>query len=188
MLIVSKLFRRNFMKHFFVVFLFLFSVLLEAQTKTELNSDGPNKYFYPNGKVSSEGMIREGKPDGYWKTFYETGKLKSEGNRKDFQLDSIWKFYTEDGRTSLEFSYKNGKKNGYKKTFTKEGKLDSEELYADDIKQGYTNYYYKEGPLSKKIPFIKGREEGIAPLSPSLNTKQVLYEVRKKSTGKMQTG
>jgi antitoxin component YwqK of YwqJK toxin-antitoxin module len=136
--------------------------LLAAQLKNEVNPNGTNRYFYPNGRVSSEGIMRDGKPDGYWKTYYENGKLKSEGNRKDFQLDSLWRFYTEDGKPSLEFSYKGGKKNGYKKTFTKQGKVDSEELYSDDVKQGFSNSYYKEGPLWKKIPFVKGREEGIA--------------------------
>ena len=52
--------------------------------------DGFHQYFYPDGKVSSEGILVDGKPEGHWKTFYETGVLKSEGNRVDFQLDSTW--------------------------------------------------------------------------------------------------
>jgi antitoxin component YwqK of YwqJK toxin-antitoxin module len=150
------------MKRFLLACYLFLPLLIAAQPKNELNPNGFNRYFYPNGMLSSEGSMRDGKPDGYWKTYYDNGKLKSEGNRKDFQLDSIWKFYTEEGKPSLEFSYKNGKKNGYKKTFNKEGHIESEELYNDDVKQGYTNYYYKEGPLWKKIPFTKGREEGLA--------------------------
>jgi antitoxin component YwqK of YwqJK toxin-antitoxin module len=150
------------MKRFLLSYCFLLPLLLAAQPKNELNPNGLNRYYYPNGQVSSEGSMRDGKPDGYWKTYYDNGKLKSEGNRKDFQLDSLWKFYTEEGKLSLEFDYKNGKKNGYKKTYNKEGHVDVEELYADDVKQGYTNYYYKEGTLWKKIPFEKGREEGMA--------------------------
>ncbi|HXC06537.1 MAG TPA: hypothetical protein VNZ86_17395, partial [Bacteroidia bacterium] len=115
-----------------------------------------------NGLLSSEGAMRDGKPDGYWKTYYDNGKQKSEGNRKDFQLDSVWKFYTEEGKLSLEFNYKNGKKNGFKKTYNKDAHSDLEEMYVEDVKQGFTNYYYKEGPLWKKVPFVKGREEGMA--------------------------
>jgi antitoxin component YwqK of YwqJK toxin-antitoxin module len=152
----------SMMKFVSIGLLLAVTFLSQAQTKNELNTNGPNKYFYPNGKVSSEGTMRDGKPDGYWKTYYETGKLKSEGNRRNFQLDSIWRFYTEDDKPSMEFSYKDGKKNGYKKTYNKDGKTDSEELYSDDVKQGPTNYYYKEGQLWKKIPFVKNREEGIA--------------------------
>jgi antitoxin component YwqK of YwqJK toxin-antitoxin module len=149
------------MKHFFRSLLLLLPFVLAAQPKNEINPNGLNHYYFQNGKISSEGSMRDGKPDGYWKTYYESGHLKSEGNRKDFQLDSTWKFYTDDGKLSLEFSYRAGKKNGYKKTYT-DGKLESEELYAEDLKQGFTNYYYKEGPLWRKIPFVKGREEGTA--------------------------
>ena len=65
--------------------------------------------------MSSQGPLRDGKPDGYWKTYSPTGVLKSEGNRKNFQLDSVWKFYNEKGITAFEFNYKDGKKNGLKK-------------------------------------------------------------------------
>jgi antitoxin component YwqK of YwqJK toxin-antitoxin module len=92
------------MKNLFNFIFFLLSLGLSAQQKGETNPNGPNKFLYPNGKVSSEGVMRDGKPDGYWKTYYLNGKVKSEGNRKEFQLDSIWKFYTEDGKPSLEFS------------------------------------------------------------------------------------
>ena len=40
------------------------------------------QYRYENGTVSSEGYLKDGKPDGYWKTYHPNGKLKSEGNRK----------------------------------------------------------------------------------------------------------
>ena len=44
--------------------------------------DGPFKIYYPNGQVSSEGVIKDGKPDGSWITYYVTGVKKSEGKRK----------------------------------------------------------------------------------------------------------
>ena len=56
------------------------------------------QFLFPNGNVSSEGILREGKPDGYWKTYYENGLLKSEGNRLNFSLDSTWMFYFQDGQ------------------------------------------------------------------------------------------
>ena len=47
--------------------------------------DGPARYLYPNGQVSSEGVLVNGRPEGYWRTYYETGALRSEGNRKRFE-------------------------------------------------------------------------------------------------------
>ena len=75
-------------------------------------NDGKNgytKFTYPNGKISSEGMMVNGKPDGYWKTYYVTGVKKSEGNRKNFLLDSIWLFYNELSDTTEKISYVLGK-------------------------------------------------------------------------------
>ncbi len=131
-----------------------------AQENTGANN-GFTQFFYPNGKVSSEGTLLNGKPDGYWKTFYENGVLKSEGNRRNFQLDSVWKFYNEQGVLTTEYVYQSGKKNGLKKTYSGESqKLLTEEQYVNDIKQGLTNLY-KDGYKSKEVPFVNGKEEGI---------------------------
>ena len=73
-------------------------------------TDGYNSFYYDNGNLSSEGMMKSGKPDGYWKTYYENGIIKSEGNRKFFELDSIWKFYGKDGIIAMEISYMEGLK------------------------------------------------------------------------------
>lgn len=120
--------------------------------------DGYQRFYYQNGILSSEGMMRDGKPDGYWKAWFENGKLKSEGNRKDFQLDSLWKFYNENGSTVLEITYKNGKKNGPKTSY-----LDKEtvkENFVSDVKEGWTRYYRTDGTLRLEIPFVKGLEQG----------------------------
>ena len=69
-------------------------------------------YRYANDSISSEGTLRNGKPDGYWKTYYENGKLKSEGNRKDYLLDGQWLFFSEEGDTTLLVNYVNDIKHG----------------------------------------------------------------------------
>jgi antitoxin component YwqK of YwqJK toxin-antitoxin module len=79
-----------------VLFLFCLSVISFSQTKT--NENGYNIFYYANGQKSSEGNLRNGKPDGDWKTYYENGNLKSEVNRKEFQMDSMWKFYNDQGK------------------------------------------------------------------------------------------
>ena len=65
-----------------ITILFLLnSIFLCAQDSSKI--EGFTVFKYENGKMSSEGVIKKGKPDGYWKTFYENGVLKSEGNRKE---------------------------------------------------------------------------------------------------------
>ena len=103
-----------------------------------LQKDGFVKFYYPNGKISSEGTLKNGKPEGYWKSYNPDGTVKSEGNRKNFQLDSLWKFFNGDGKLLLEITYKAGKKDGIKVSY-----LDNEtikENFRNDIKEGYTRY------------------------------------------------
>lgn len=56
----------------------LFVVVSIAQEQQKINPDGFNTFYYPGGVKSSEGNLKNGKPDGYWKSYYESGRLKSE--------------------------------------------------------------------------------------------------------------
>ena len=69
--------------------------------------DGYRKFYYPSGKISSEGNFVNDKPDGTWKSYYENGVLKSEGDRKNTILEGVWKFYDEKGHQSSEHHYSN---------------------------------------------------------------------------------
>ena len=114
-----------------------------SQTNTKVNPDGYNTFYYPNGKVSSEGMMRNGQADGYWKTYYVTGLMKSEGNRVNSLLDSTWVFYTETGDTLEIINYRLGKKSGYSyqyETITERNKVSKhylklKELYLDNKRE-----------------------------------------------------
>ncbi len=139
--------------------LFHFPACGQGQYDT-IRSNGYNVFHYPDGKIASEGTMRDGKPDGYWKNYYENGRLKSEGNRKNFQLDSLWKFYDDKGHLTVTIQYKNGKKNGFRTTY--QGKNVVKEHFVNDVKQGYTYYYYPNGKVKLKIPFKNGLEEGTA--------------------------
>lgn len=143
---------------FFIVF--LFSVFFVKAQENTINPNGYNKFLHPNGKVSSEGMMRDGKPDGYWKTFHENGVLKAEGNRKNFELDSIWSFYDETGTTTLQITYLNGKKEGVRRTFRENEMV--EEKFSNDVKQGLTVYYYPDGKIMRTVNFDNGLENGLA--------------------------
>ena len=79
---------------------------------------GYQSFTYPSGQVSSEGLLRDGRPDGMWKTYYESGQLKSVGKRIDFLLDSTWMFFKENGDTSLIVNYKRDLKNGPRFTYS----------------------------------------------------------------------
>ncbi len=142
-------------KTIIVFLLFVLPLLSEAQDTTVYT-----KFYYENGVVSSEGFIKNGKPDGYWKTYNEKGILISEGNRKNFELDSVWKFYSEAAKLSMEINYQKGKKNGLRKSYLEKENI--EENFKDDVKQGFTTYYYPNGNIMRLIPFDNGLEHGIS--------------------------
>jgi len=143
---------------FTIVFL-LVAFILKAQ-ENAIIPNGYNKFLHPNGIISSEGFMRDGKPDGYWKTYWENGVLKAEGNRKNFELDSIWNFYDESGKTTLQISYLNGKKEGIRRTFRENEMV--EENFSNDVKQGLTITYFPDGKIMRTINFENGLENGLA--------------------------
>ena len=153
-------------KSFFKILLVsLFSGLLylngfSQQIKNKINPNGYNIFYYPNGQVSSEGTMLNGKPDGYWKNYYETGILKSEGNRKNYLLDSTWNFYDDSGRLVLQINYQKGKKNGYRISYNDDEII--KENFVDDVKQGYSYILDTTGRVKMEIPFVDGLENGLA--------------------------
>ena len=98
-------------------------------------------FRYPNDSVSSEGTMRDGKPDGYWKAYFENGQLRSEGNRKDFLLDGLWVFYSEEGDTTLAVTYEKDLKNGPRKVYLSDEI--QEDNFVNDIKSGVSRRFDK---------------------------------------------
>ncbi|MCF0205875.1 MAG: hypothetical protein HUK15_00470, partial [Bacteroidales bacterium] len=126
------------------------------------------QYRHENGNISSEGTLRNGKPDGFWKNYYEDGQLKSEGKRTMFELDSVWNFYSPDGQIEKTINYRSGKKNGYTYTYTK-GKnadsvevnyLESKELFLNGIREGISYFYTPDGCLQYAYKYVNDKRDG----------------------------
>ena len=139
-------------------------------------------YYYESGALSSEGYVKDGKPNDYWITYYENQLRKSEGNRKDFLLDGPWKFYDPKGNIRELITYKQGKKDGPNKVFEncqmvelsvfEEGVQIGQQLnfypdsadtllkanipYANGLKDGIAKYYAKDGRLTEIVNYKKG--------------------------------
>jgi uncharacterized protein len=128
--------------------------------------DGYQIFKYPNGSVSSEGFIRNGKPDGFWKSYYVTGIKKSEGKRTNFLLDSIWVFFDQTGDTIEKINYLYGKKNGYYYKYKKDPAeglyIWSRELFAGDKKEGTAYFYYPGKKIMQTLVYNNGKKEGLS--------------------------
>jgi uncharacterized protein len=128
--------------------------------------DGYQIFKYPNGSISSEGLIKNGKPEGFWKSYYVTGIKKSEGRRTNFLLDSVWIFYDQASDTTEKINYLFGKKNGwyykYKKDPSKGVYLWSKELFAGDRKEGRAYCYFPDGKIQQTFIYESGKKEGLS--------------------------
>ena len=144
----------------YIVLFFSVLIFSTSYSQEEILPDGFTVFYHANDEKSSEGIIKDGKPEGYWKTYNEEGILISEGNRKNHLLDSTWKFYDDSGLLKMDISYEEGKKNGIRTTYRENERI--EENFIDDLKQGITSYYYPEGELKKTVIYVNGLEEGIA--------------------------
>lgn len=138
-------------------------VLLFCIFTNNLLSQEFTQFHFPNGQISSEGIMENGKPNGYWKTFYENGTLKSKGKRTNFQLDSIWCFYNELGQLEKEISYFEDKKNGLYneyQTIDSISFLYMSVMFVNNQKQGIEKYFSKDKFLIKEIPYQDNKKEG----------------------------
>lgn len=143
-----------------LLFFLLISSFIQGQEQDSISPNGYNILHYPNGKKSSEGYMRDGKPDGYWKTYNEAGILVSQGNRMNFELDSTWQFYDNEGKIVMEINYRNGKKDGIRRIYRQDEII--EENFVNDVKQGLTRYLNPNRKVTKEVFFKDGLENGLA--------------------------
>ena len=144
-------------------------VLLFYTVKGQENStlqDGFQIFRYPNGAISSQGLIKNGKPEGFWKSYYVTGVIKSEGRRTNYMLDSIWIFYDQAGDTTEKINYLYGKKNGWYYKYRKDPAAGlfiwSKELFAADRKEGNGYIYFPDGKVQQNIRYSDGKKQGLS--------------------------
>lgn len=154
------------MKEMKLILSFFLTFLIVADLSGQDLQDGYQVFRYPNGTISSEGYIKNGKPEGYWKSYYITGIKKSEGKRTNFLLDSIWVFFDQAGDTTEKINYLLGKKNGYYYTYRKDPMeglyIWSVELYAGDRKEGTAYNYFPGGKVRQTTAYYNGKKEGLS--------------------------
>jgi len=154
------------MKRIFILSFFIFICTISFSQEKVTLKDGYQVFKYPNGAFSSEGLIKNGKPEGFWKSYYVTGVKKSEGRRTSYLLDSIWVFYDQSGDTTEKINYLYGKKNGwyykYKTDAARGNYIWSKELYSADKKAGTAYIYFPDGKIQQTFTYNDGKKEGLS--------------------------
>ena len=126
------------MKNIIFLFVILLVFKVSIAQRDTLNTSSLivyKEYKYKNGRISSNGFLKNNLPYGFWKSYYITGVIKSEGNWINNKLDSIWIFYDQLGDTLQKINYFKGKKNGYQFNYFNDHKykntVSSKELYIN---------------------------------------------------------
>ncbi len=147
------------MKKISLLILILCLSAITVVAQNQINANGHNVFYYPNGVKSSEGEMVNGKPEGWWKSYNDKGVLVSEGNRKNSQLDSLWIFYNDKGDTTLIIHYKEGKKNGKRIQFFQDEQV--VENWLSDSLCSPIRAFSLDGKLKRETPCQDGVPHGI---------------------------
>jgi len=114
--------------------------------------EGKFQEFYNNPKdaLKSEGTYSDDLPVGEWKYYFENGKISSQGqyNKKGLK-EGIWKTYSSDGIITSDEVYANGKSEGAAKNYYEDGKLYEEFIYKKNKIIAY-KYYDRTGKVVKE--------------------------------------
>ena len=160
---------RKFTYGLLALFFLTGSFSLRGQDQVQTEDSTFTQIFYPNGQVSSEGVMKNGKPDGFWRTYYVTGVIKSEGKRTNFLLDSLWNFYNQAGELTQQISYQLGEKSGYSLSYTYnnptnpgQATLLSQELFVRGKREGNSFYYHPTGELKLIVNYSEGKKQGLS--------------------------
>ncbi len=156
MVLFFKKVKRHIIQYSCLQLLF-FAIAANAQSNDSIENV---VLYHENGKVASEGTLRNGIPDGYWKSYHVNGNIKSEGNRNNEALDGLWKFYDENGKLYVSITYKNDVKEGPRTTFRDSISVKIES-FKENVLHGETSILYPDGSVNRTIPFEDGKEQGM---------------------------
>lgn len=154
--------------HKYLVFIAVFCLAVPAMSQNEVDTNGYNVFYYPDGQKSSEGRFENGKPEGFWINYYKNGGKRSEGKREQHLLDSTWVFFDREGDTVKKIDYKDGIKSGFTYKYeaaygadsSKNMFLKSKELFYQD-KQNGTSYCYNQNWLKYTFNYENGKRHGM---------------------------
>ena len=142
------------------VYFSLFSLKINSQEIFSDNQCIQTQYFYPSGKLSSEGCLLGKIPNGIWKTYYPSGNMKSLGKWIDNKLSGVWVFYNEDSTLDRKIEYELDLKNGEEIIYLKNGKRKSITVWVLDKKELTQTIFYDSGKTNFLIQYESDLKNG----------------------------
>lgn len=135
---------------------FVVVILVVSRGKNDLK-----QYFYPNGRLMSQGMLKNSKEDGIWKTWDEQGNLQVKGNFTNGVMDGDWEWFNTLGRRIKFGQFEKGLKTGVWMNYYETGiMMDSGKLVTDRM-HGFWKVWYPNGTLSQAGFYNKSVQDSI---------------------------
>jgi antitoxin component YwqK of YwqJK toxin-antitoxin module len=101
-----------------------------------------NQYFYyPNGKLVSEGSSFNGNRHGKWIGYHYNGKILYEGSYEYGDRTGEWKYYDDKGNLEAVRNYDEGEFHGEYADYDENGKLSYKIHYYQGDRHGEATYY-----------------------------------------------
>ena len=144
-------------------------------------------YFYRNGTIKENYLVKDGKKNGIYKSFYPNGQLSIEMTYKmgagegnyisynsngvkddEFQLiddniHGIRKKYYANGQLASQYNYVNGKYDGEYVTYFYDGKVEKKGTYKNGNEVGQFEEYYSNGAMSTSMLLDEsGKQNGVS--------------------------
>lgn len=123
--------------------------------------DGPATWYYPNGKISTQGAYSNGERQGDWIWYFDNGKTSTKRSYQLGEEHGLYQRYFENGKLRTEQNFVNGNKEGLEKQYFENGKLDREINYVNDERHGETRYYAEDGSLQMARKYYHGKLEAV---------------------------
>lgn len=137
-------------------------------------------FYYPDGKLKSEGQMKDKDRIGLWNYYFSDGKTKlSEETYLNGLLSGDYKIFYLNGKITEWSIYKNGVLHGLSKRYTEEGILVEEINYADGKLNGEVKYYSNSGVLQLKGQYINDMSVGAWESYENGKLKDVTYPNKK---------
>ncbi len=135
------------------------------------------RFYFPNGELSSEGYLLNNIPTGRWTNYHSNGQIKSIGSWENNKLSGKWEFYDTLGYKILSENYSSGKRNG------QQMKYDASSIvkittYSNGVKEGKEYVYFNslDSVIKLIINYTNNQKDGKAYEYDSTGKVIVIYE------------
>lgn len=121
--------------------------------------DGPQRFYYPDGKLRKANFYQNGLLEGSETSFGPTGQKEYSMEFKKGKKHGTWSFYFESGKLAGTETWKEGKKNGAFITYNELGQIMQTENYNLDMPVGLHQTFYADGKLKYNCSYSNKGEK-----------------------------